>query len=417
MGWVFSVFSVSSLAASACASAMTKKLGYKKFVSLSVLLTAAGNVLYALPPAVPGSGAKYLLLAGRLVAGAGTGAISAANDYIGSVETERNKQKALSIARRFGFLGLFVGPAVSAVFSASLPSPATQGLHLYVNMYTAGPLAVAVLCLPVSVAVLCAFKRPAHGPQAHTGVKKQYFVTPMAAVFLLAFVSAFTMSAFQTYITKFTAVELQFTVTNNSVLFLAMSVALVPGLVCAFGLSRCVGERATALAGMLVLVVGLSLDWRFGSSADKLDSYALFCGSTALLVLGYTVVVVINRTIFSQMLPLQNRSLQMQTIAGVGALARIPAPLLAGYMYENVGASYTKVALVSLCVVSAAVWLWYFRGLGPYSISSEVVEEQPHRFGRAGSLNSTVNLWDSEDHSSSLDPVLGRLTSFGSMDR
>ncbi|XOC93967.1 MFS transporter [Burkholderia sp. 22PA0106] len=110
--WSTAIFIVASIAGSALAAGLLKRLGPRRAYALSALVFATGAALCALAPAMP------VLLAGRLVQGFGGGVLCAlAYSMIRVVFDEALWPRAMALVSGMWGVATLIGPAVGGVFA------------------------------------------------------------------------------------------------------------------------------------------------------------------------------------------------------------------------------------------------------------------------------------------------------------
>jgi predicted MFS family arabinose efflux permease len=132
-GALVGAFSLMQFVATAVLGRLSDRVGRRPILLATMLLNAAGYVLFAFAPSY------WLLLFARLVSGFAGGNISAAQAYVADITTAEDRSKGMGlIGMAFG-LGFIVGPGIGAAaahFGHAAPGLVAAGLSL-VNLVSA----------------------------------------------------------------------------------------------------------------------------------------------------------------------------------------------------------------------------------------------------------------------------------------
>jgi MFS family permease len=107
-------------------------------LSVAMLVCAIGNLMYSLATS------KWMLFAGRFIAGASSAADSVTYGYIGQVSQRKNLTSAMGTLRAFFALGQVLAPLASLLISVSKIDTRVGALHI--TVYTAPSLITALCC-------------------------------------------------------------------------------------------------------------------------------------------------------------------------------------------------------------------------------------------------------------------------------
>ena len=126
-GALVGAFSLMQFLATAFLGRLSDRIGRRPILLATMLLNAAGYVLFAFAPSY------WLLLLGRLVSGFAGGNISAAQAYVADITTAQDRSKGMGmIGMAFG-LGFIVGPGIGAAaahFGHAAPGLVAAALSL-----------------------------------------------------------------------------------------------------------------------------------------------------------------------------------------------------------------------------------------------------------------------------------------------
>jgi MFS family permease len=140
-GALVGAFSLMQFLATALLGRLSDRIGRRPILLATMLLNAAGYVLFAFAPTY------WLLLVARLVSGFAGGNISAAQAYVADITTAEDRSKGMGlIGMAFG-LGFIMGPGIGAAaahFGHAAPGLVAAGLSL-------ANLGSAYLILPESL--------------------------------------------------------------------------------------------------------------------------------------------------------------------------------------------------------------------------------------------------------------------------
>jgi MFS transporter, DHA1 family, tetracycline resistance protein len=296
--------------------------------------------------------ALWMLFAARLLAGAGAGNISAAQAYITDVTDEKNRAKGMGmIGASFG-LGFTLGPAIGGLLAGSDASSATLSRPAFAAaLLSAIALVLAVTILKESLSP--EHRRAARGPRRWALAQEAFARPSLRHIIVLFFLTT----------TAFAGMESTFALWANSgfgwgpqqvgFLFFYIGIVLVlvqGGLV--GRLSRSLGEARMALAGSVLLVLGLA-GLPFSTDLPRL------LVDMALLSIGFGILSPALTSLVSRAAGSTERGGILGVNQSGQSLARILGPLIGGFVYGAAGrdAPYYVGAAIMVAVVLMAAAL------------------------------------------------------------
>jgi len=331
-GALVGAFSLMQFLATAFLGRLSDRIGRRPILLATMLLNAAGYVLFAFAPSY------WLLLLGRLVSGFAGGNISAAQAYVADITTAQDRSKGMGmIGMAFG-LGFIVGPGIGAAaahFGHAAPGLVAAALSL-INLVS------AYFILPESLREEHRAVRDVW-PFGHMAVALAHpELRPLMLVWAIA---PFAFSGYTVALPLWAASVLGWKEKELGGFF------IVVGVVAAFVqgglfrvLTRRFGDRTLLIAGMVGMAVSIGV--------------VPFLASSGFL-LGWTVVLAFSNSIMSPaaagLVSTLAAANEQGTILGVAqslaALGRFSGPAVIGATYDAITPTVAFLAAAGVMLV------------------------------------------------------------------
>jgi DHA1 family tetracycline resistance protein-like MFS transporter len=341
---------------------LSDRYGRRPLLLVSIAGTLAGFVLLGL------ANSLAMLFASRMLDGLLGGNISLAQAYISDVTAEKDRAKGLGlIGAAFGVSFIF-GPALGGTLSAggsyALPAWVAAGL-------SALNLLGVLFLLPESLPPEERSKR-AHSPATRITARALLYALRRPCVgplltFQLLYGLAFTM--FQTIFALFVGQRLGLNAQSTSYVltYVGVLAVLVQGGGIAL-LSRRFVDKQLILGGTVILSLSL-LGWAFTASVPAL------LASLAPLALSGGVLNVVSSSALTKSVYREEIGGTLGLSAALSSLARIVAPILGGFLIDQLGATAPGV-LGAVVMGSLAPFVWQ-RILSVPNLACPAPREEP----------------------------------------
>jgi multidrug resistance protein len=339
---LMSAFSAAQLISSPFWGRFSDRHGRRPALLVGLAASAIGYVVFAYADSI------WLLLASRLVQGAGGGTVGVIQAYVADATEPRDRAKSLGWLSAATNVGVTIGPLIG---SASLALG-----------HAAPGLIAAVLCVANSVLVFFFLKEARVPPRAAGDTSVP--VRPRAALWRvltrpgeaaprLIWIYAIGMGAFSGFtavIALFAASRFGFTA--HSIGWIFAWTGAISVLVRALFLGPLVermGEARLSRLGQILLAAGLillPLTWRvpgvlelpFAGTVEL--RYVVLMLVIALMPLGTAFTFPCVTALLSQVIAARERGVMMGAQQTFGGVTRVLVPLWAGWAFDHLGTPY-----------------------------------------------------------------------------
>lgn len=322
VGLLVSSFSVAQLLAAPMWGRISDRYGRRPALLAGLAASAIAYVVFGFADSL------WLLFLSRIVQGAGGGTVSVVQAYVADATEPHNRAKALGWLSAATNLGVSIGPVIGS-FTRGLGSAAP-------GLFAAG------LCL-VNILFAFLFLTESHRETgAKTGIKPgtsreavmSVLAEPGAPASRLIWIYAIGMGAFQgmnAILALFLAK--QFSVTEHTIGYFFAYVGVISVITRAFIL----GWLVDALGEVKLSRLGLSL-MTVALIAMPLTHTFLTLGiAVALVPLGTAFTFPCVTGLLSQVISKHERGLYMGVQQTFGGVARVIAPIWAGFAWDHLG--------------------------------------------------------------------------------
>jgi MFS family permease len=357
VGVLVSAYSLAQLLSAPLWGRVSDRYGRRPALLVSLGAAAAAYVVFAF------AGSLWVLLAARLVQGAGGGTVGVLQAYVADATEPRDRARSLGWLSAATNLGVTIGPVLGSTslqFGRPAPGLLAAGLCL-LNM----AFAFAYL---TETNVYAAGGREAAGiPRRAREIAREVLAHPREAAPRLIWIYAIGMGAFA----GFNAVlalflGARFGVTEHTIGFVYMWTGVVAVITRALFLGRLVdwlGEARLARFGQVLLGAGLllmPLTWRVAGTVPGTALEARWLALAAVITLvplGTAFTFPCVTSLLSRVIEARSRGVVMGVQQSFGGAARVIAPLWAGWAFDHLGTGFpfwTSAALVLATLLLSA---------------------------------------------------------------
>lgn len=317
------MFSVAQLVSAPLWGRVSDRYGRRPALMIGLGGSAVAYVIFAY------ANSLELLLLCRIIQGAGGGTVGVVQAYVADATKPQDRAKALGWLSAATNLGVVIGPAIGS-------------WSLELGMRGPGLVAAAISSINMlfawryvteshDVAAVRASGKVVRGSREAVLRVVTHVNEPQSR---LIWIYAITMGAFQG-MTSVLALFLafQYGVTEKTIGYFFIYVGAIAVITRAFVLSRMVdwlGEPRLSRVGMIMLAVGLA-------TMPLAPSIPWLAASVALVPLGTAFTFPCVTGLLSQVVPKHERGLYMGVQQTFGGVARVAAPLYAGFTYDHFG--------------------------------------------------------------------------------
>ena len=331
VGLLFATFSAAQMLFAPVLGRLSDRIGRKPVIVLSLVGTAVGSVVTGL------AGAMWVLFLGRFIDGASGASIAVAQGAVADIAPpERRPQLLGMLGAAFG-VGFVVGPALGGL--AALGGP-------HVPFFVAGAIAAVN-------AVAALFRLPETRPQGQHHEPPTAPARDMSPLLrryaVVALMTTVGFAGFEATFSLFGAERFGLTEGSTSIVFLFVGLALVAVQGALVGpLTEKAGSGTLLRAGLVMVCVGLL-------ALSFAGTWPLLVVAMGLLSVGQGVAAPSLTNLVTEAAPPGRRGETLGYQQSVGAFGRIIGPVIAGSVFDGVGAGAPYVlgsALVGLAFVA-----------------------------------------------------------------
>jgi MFS family permease len=335
---LLTMFAVAQLVSAPFWGRVSDKIGRRPALMIGLGASVLAYVVFAFAHSLE------LLLLCRLVQGAGGGTVGVVQAYVADATKPEDRAKSLGWVSAATNAGVAMGPAIGIWvlgFGVSAQALAVEPLLKF-----RGPGLAAALIAAVNMVFAWFFLKESHDAAALKASGKtvtksrdalwrvvSHSAEPASR---LIWIYGITMGAFMGMNTVLALLLMvKFSVTENTFGYFFTYVAVIGVVVRAFFLGKLVAwlkEPRLSRIGMAMLAVGLF-------TMPLSPSLPVFALCVALVPLGTAFTFPCVTSLLSQVVPQHERGLYMGVQQTFGGVARVLAPLSAGFAYDHIGHS------------------------------------------------------------------------------
>lgn len=347
IGWLMTSYSLMQFIFAPVWGRISDFVGRKPVLLVSIFGAGASMVVLGL------AGSLEWIFIGRIAAGICGGNISTAYAYITDVTSEKDRARGMGlIGAAFG-LGFIFGPAIGGFLSErGYEWPMFAGAALaFINFF----MAVFILREPV----LTAEDRAAHRTKRFSGEALRYvFGRPQTAVsILLFFLMTFAVVQMEVVFAIYMKAVYGFDAFDAGMVLALIGIIMViiQGTLIG-GLARRYGELKLVITGTALAAAGLFF---YAITLNVVAAILFLC----LMGVGHGLMHPSLSSLASQGADADKRGLTMGVFHSASSLARVLAPPVAGFFYDQMSWRSPFLAASGVLIVATAVaGLWRFLG-------------------------------------------------------
>jgi MFS family permease len=317
---------------------VSDKIGRRPALMIGLGASVVAYIVYAF------ANSLELLVLCRLVQGAGGGTTGVVQAYVADATAPKDRAKALGWVSAATNLGVFMGPAIGIFmlgFGVSEAALAADPLLRF-----RGPGFAAALIAAINLVFAWAYLTESHDAAGAKASGKKVTASYDAVrrvvshsgepASRLIWIYGITMGAFMSVNTVLALLlQTKFAVTEDTFGYFYMYVAGIGVVIRAFLLGRMVEwfkEPRLSRMGMMMLAFGLFM-------MPLSPSIPILAITVAFVPIGTAFTFPCVTGLLSQIVPQHERGLYMGVQQTFGGVARVLAPLSAGFMFDHLGHS------------------------------------------------------------------------------
>jgi MFS family permease len=349
---LFTMFSVAQLASAPFWGRVSDRLGRRPALMIGLGASVIAYGVFAFAQSLE------LLVLCRLVQGAGGGTVGVVQAYVADATRPEDRAKSLGWVSAATNAGVAMGPAIGIWvlgFGVSAQALVAEPLLKF-----RGPGLAAALIAAINMAFAWFFLKESHDAAAVKASGKKVTRSRDAVgrvishsgepASRLIWIYGITMGAFMGMNTVLAfLLKGKFAVSENTYGYFFTYVAVIGVVVRAFFLGKLVAwlkEPRLSRIGMVMLAIGLF-------TMPIAPSIPFFALCVALVPLGTAFTFPCVTSLLSQVVPQHERGLYMGVQQTFGGVARVLAPLSAGFAYDHIGQSvpFFVAGTIVLCTI------------------------------------------------------------------
>jgi DHA1 family tetracycline resistance protein-like MFS transporter len=316
---------------------ISDNVGRKPVLAISILTSAASFVFFAI------ANSFLILLLSRIVAGLAT-ETAVAQAYIADITGKEERASGMGKVGAAHAAGFIVGPAIGGVLSVyGFSAPGLAAVFL-----TVINLLFVLLFLPESLPQKDSILQVA--ADSNDGFLRgllDAFSKPLIGTVLVIFFIVFlSWSAIPVIMPLLGVIFFGFGSVEMSYFFIYMGTIQIMWQGVIIGrLTEKIGEEQLIAFGPLLLMLGIFL-------MPLIPNIALFVFSLTIICLGSGMMRTVVPSFISKISPANEQGGILGVTNGVASIARVPGPLIAGFLFESAGSASPFFASAAMLVVA-----------------------------------------------------------------
>lgn len=337
LGVLVASFSIMQFIFAPVMGGLSDRFGRRPIILVSLVGSFAGYLAFALADSLP------MLFVSRITAGVASSNLSVAQAYIADTTQPKDRTRWMSlISAAFG-VGFIVGPVIGGFLSIYGISAAGFGAAAIALTN----LVLAFNLLPESlprshrgrgrlfshsaVGILAAFRRPLVGALLTVFFVVSYAFSTIPVVYPLLGIRYFNLGPH----------DMAFIFTYIGILQVTVQTVLIGRL------AKRIGEQKLLAIGVLLLTLTIF-------ATPLIPNMMVFILLTGLLAVAVAITLPLVPSMVSRRSGTEEQGGMMGVTQSVGSLARVPGPLVAGFLFEHAGLAmpfYVSAALMLLAFI------------------------------------------------------------------
>jgi MFS transporter, DHA1 family, tetracycline resistance protein len=342
LGGLVAIFFAMQFVFSPIFGRLSDRIGRKPVILGTLVLATAGHLILSVA-----ASSIVLLFAARILAGIGSGNLSVAQAYIADRTRPEERARGMGlIGAAFG-VGFAVGPVIGgALRPFGLAAPALGAAAL-----AATNLGLAYLFLPESLTSEARRENGRAGSAKFVAIARR---PALRALLITFFVVSFAFSAVPVAFPSLAIASLGFGDQELVLIFIYIGVINLVVGTGAGRLSRRIGTERLVAMGAFAIMAGLAL----APLVQHWSAYVLFTGVVAT---GVAIAFPLVPSLVSRRTLPQEQGAVLGVAQSLGSLARVPGPLVAGFLFSNVGPASPFFFSAALMALGFAMTLIVYR--------------------------------------------------------
>lgn len=320
---------------------LSDRVGRRPVLIGTLVLATVGHLTLSI------AGSLVLLFTARILAGIASGNLSVAQAYIADRTRPEERARGMGlIGAAFG-VGFAIGPVIGGTFAPfGLGVPALAAAAL-----AATNLVLAALFLPES---LIPELRRETGKQRPTNFREAVRRPSIRALLATFFVVSFSFSTVPVAFPSLGITYFGLGTTELALIFVYIGVISIVVGSAAGRLARRVGEERLVATGTFAMMAGLAI-------VPLIPNLSVYVLTTGIFATGVAIAFPLVPSLVSKRTPPQEQGAILGITQAFGSLARVPGPLVAGFLYEQLNPAAPFLLGAALMGLGFAMALLVYR--------------------------------------------------------
>lgn len=369
LGGIIAIFFAMQFLFSPILGRLSDRVGRRPVILGTLVIATAGHLTLS----IAGS-SLVLLFAARFLAGIGSANLSVAQAYVADRTRPEERARGMGLVGAAFGVGFAVGPILGgALLPFGLAAPALGAAALAATNF-----GLASVFLPES---LTAEARRENGKVGRSRFGEIARRPALRALLIAFFIVSFAFSAVPVAFPSFAIEALGFQPIQLVFVFVYIGLINLTFGFAAGRLSRRVGTERLVAVGTLAILVGLAL-------VPLVLQWGAYILLTGVVAAGVAIAFPLIPSLVSKRTLPQEQGAVLGVAQSLGSLARVPGPLVAGFLFDNVGMASPFFFGAALMAIGFAMTLLVYREsqrpaspqLGaPWTLVAESGEAEPQR--------------------------------------
>ncbi len=341
LGLVIAAFFAMQFVFSPIFGRLSDRVGRRPVILGTLVLSIAGHLILSV------ANSLVLLFTARILAGIASGNLSVAQAYVADRTTPQERARGMGlIGAAFG-VGFAVGPVIGGTFAPfGLAAPALAAATLAATNF-----GLAAFILPESLAPEGRRKGGMRGRTSFRDAVRRPAIRALLITFCLV---SFAFSGIPVAFPSLGIAYFGLGTTELALIFVYIGVIQIVVGTAAGRLARRVGEERLVASGTVAMMAGLAaVPW-----IANVNAYVLLTGVVAT---GVAIAFPLVPSLVSKRTPPHEQGAILGITQSLGSLARVPGPLVAGVLFEQVNPAAPFLFGAGLMAIGFAMTLLVYR--------------------------------------------------------
>ncbi|XP_066920720.1 major facilitator superfamily domain-containing protein 8-like isoform X1 [Clytia hemisphaerica] len=417
LGWVNAGYSFAQMVSGIFMGYWCEKRNAKEPIFVSIILLAAGSLLYSYAETF-GKKGIWVVLGGRVLLGTSAGVVAVSRAVGAQLSTLEERSGVMAQLALWQAIGFSIGPAFQAMAKPIGSNEyEIKAIKMYINVFTLPGFFMIILSIINFVLVALYFKENVHAKEKMKKESRRLRrqstsfepldTTIVFTCLLLWFIALSIFALNETILSPVVMNEYAWTrkqtVFNTSIL---LSVAGVIAIICFLAiapLEKKFGGKNVLAFGYFLMLVGFVIYLPWGPGYPKLTHevlnfqngtqvvnevvegdggcpyhydwcrntpklhFAQFLTAATLVGIGYPIAAVLLSTLYSKVIGPFPQGKYMGWLTGTGSLARVVGPIYVTAVYQKGGIRWTSVSICLLLTITMCIFAFFWKRLVPYN--------------------------------------------------